>query len=113
MLARPSGGLVMILTTRAGDYFSTNQLHQLVTEPTYFIGDNKSCRGLVLTDQLNLFMNCEIIQINQVILNIRSPPPPPFSRRIWHYDRAQVEPIKRAISNYDWVTELNLRNTGP
>ena len=78
-------------------YFSTNQLHQHVTEPTFFVGDNKSCRVLVLTDQSNLVMNCEIIpslhtschqQLNHVILNIRCPPLPPFSRRIWHYDRA-------------------------
>ena len=39
-------------------------------------------------------------------LNIRSPPPPTFSRRVWHL-------IKRAISDYDWITELNLRNTNP
>ena len=86
-------------------YFSTNQLHQLVNEPTYFVGDNRSCIDLVLTDQPNL-TNCHH-QISQVSLNIRSPP----HSHIWHYDRAQVEPIKRAISNYDWVTELNLRNT--
>ena len=63
-------------------YFTSNQLQQLVTEPTYLVGDNKSCIDLVLKDQ----PNCEIIpslhtnchhQINQVTLNIRSPPPPP------------------------------------
>ena len=78
--------------------------------------------SFVLTDQPNLVINCEIIpslhtngqhQINQVTLHIRSPPPPPFRRRIWHYDRAQVEAIKRAISNYDWITELDLGNTDP
>ena len=46
-------------------------------------------------------------------MNIRSPPPPPFSRRIWHYDRAQDHLIKRAISDYDWITELNFRSTNP
>ena len=30
-----------------------------------------------------------------------------------HYDRAQVDHIKRAISVYDWITELNLRNADP
>ena len=86
------------------------------------VGDSKSCIDLVLTDQPNLVINCEIIpslhsnchhHINHVILNIRSPPPPPFSGRIWRYDRAQDHHIKRAISDYDWITELNFRNTNP
>ena len=34
------------------NYFTTNQLQQLVTEPTYLVGGNKSCIDLVLTDQL-------------------------------------------------------------
>ena len=98
------------------NYFTTNQLQQLVTEPTYLVGDSKSCIDLVLTDQPNLVINCKVIpslhtnchhQINHVTLNIRSPPPPPFSRRVWHYDRTQVDHIKRAISVYDWITELN------
>ena len=81
-----------------------------------------SCIDLVLTVQANLVINCEIIpslhanchhQINHVTLNIRSPPPPPFSRRVCHYDRAQVDHIKRAISLYDWITELNLRSADP
>ena len=75
----------------------------------------------LITDQPNIFINCEIIpslhtnchhQINQVPLNIRSPPPP-FSRRVWHYDQAQVHLIKRAISDYDWITEYNLCSTDP
>ena len=102
--------------------FTTNHLQQLVIEPTYLVGDNKSCIDLVLTDQPNLVTNCEIIpslhtnchhQINQVTLNIRSPSPPPFNRRVWHYERAQVDLIKRAIADYDWITELNLRNADP
>ena len=64
------------------NYFSTTQLQQLVTEPTYLLGDSKSCIDLVLTDQPNLVINCEIIlslhtnchhQINHITLNIRSP----------------------------------------
>ena len=43
-------------------------------------------------------------------MNTRSPPPPPFSRRIWHYDSAQVDQIKRAISSMIGTTELNFRN---
>ena len=101
------------------NYFTTNQLQQLITEPTYLVGDSKSCIDLVLTDQPNHVINCEIIpslhtnchhQINHVTLNIRSTPPPPFSRRVWYYDRSQVDHIKRAISIYDWITELNLHN---
>ena len=92
-------------------YFTINELYQLLTEPTYLVGDKKSCIDLVLTDQPNLVINCEIIpslhtnchhQINQVTINVRSPPPPPFSRRKWHYDRARVDLIKRAIIDYHW-----------
>ena len=86
------------------------------------VGNSKSCIDLVLTDQPNLVINCEIIlslhtnchhQINHVTLNIRSPPPPPFRRKVCHYDRTQVDHIKRAISIYDWITELNLRSADP
>ena len=103
-------------------YFTINELYQLVTEPTYLVGEKNSCIDLVLIDQPNLVINCEIIpslhtnchhQINQVTINVRSPPPPPFSRRKWHYDRARVDLIKRAIIDYDWVTELNLLATDP
>ena len=107
MLTRRSGGLVMTLTEGCAllNYFTTNHLQQLVTERTYSVGGSKSCIDLVLTDQPNLVINCEIIpslhtnchhQINHVTLNIRSPPPPPFSRRLWHYERSQVDRIKKS-----------------
>ena len=63
MPIRRSGGLVMTLTEDSAllNYFTTNHLQQLVTERTYSVGGSKSCIDLVLTDQPNLVINCEII----------------------------------------------------
>lgn len=35
-------------------------LKQLISEPTHLIGDSKSCIDLILTDQLNPFVNSEL-----------------------------------------------------
>ena len=86
-------------------------LQQMVHEPTHIVNNTKSCIDLVLTDQPNLVNECDIRpslhstchhQINHVVLNMKNPTPPPFSRKIWHYDRARVESIKAAIQQYDW-----------
>ena len=31
-------------------------LHQMISEPTHFVGQSKSCVDLIFTDQLNLFL---------------------------------------------------------
>ena len=84
-----------ILTTDLG-------LQQLTSEPTHFMGDSKSCIDLIFTDQPNLFLESGVHPSlqeqchHQIIfgkLSIKSPSPPPYRRRIWHYDRANATAI--------------------
>ena len=45
-------------------------------------------------------------------VNIKIPPPPPIERKIWHYNRANSNAIKRSMENSLWSQQLNL-NTDP
>ena len=35
-------------------------------------------------------------------INIRVPLPPTYVRKVWDYENANIEHIKKAISNFDW-----------
>ena len=92
-------------------------LHQLVHEPTHHITDSKSCIDLVITDQPNLINECSMLpplhttchhSMNHVTINVNNQPPPPYKRKVWHYERAQIASIKKAISQFDWKAELGL-----
>ena len=86
-------------------------LHQLINEPTHLIGNSRSCIDIILTDQPNLFLesgvhpslheNCH----HQIIfgkLSAKKLSPPPYKRRIWYYDRANVIAIKKSIEMFPW-----------
>ena len=97
------------------DIIASENLFQLVKEPTHITGSSLSCIDLVITDQPNLINNCAIMpslhtrchhQINHVELNIKNPPPPSYIRRIWHYQRAKENLIKKAITSFNWEREL-------
>ena len=86
-------------------------LHQLINEPTHLIGNSRSCIDIILTDQPNLFLesgvhpslheNCH----HRIIfgkLSAKNLSPPPYKRRIWYYDRANVIAIKKSIEMFPW-----------
>ena len=92
-------------------------LTQLIKEPTNFEANkNPSCVDLVFTDQPNLVLEsgtrnsldpyCHH-QITYSRFNFKIPPPPPFERKIWLYDRANVNLIRRCISNFPWERHLS------
>ena len=90
---------------------SSLDLHQLVSEPTHFIGNTKSCIDLIFTDQPNLFGETEIhpsidpLCRHNIIsgkINIRCPPVPPFNRQIWHYDKADSNAVRQSIQKFPW-----------
>ena len=77
--------------THLDQVFDSEGLHQLVNKPTYLVGNSASCIDLVLTNQPNLFIECEIHpslhstchhQINFSKVNNDNPPPKPYKRRL-------------------------------
>ena len=93
-------------------------LSQLISEPTNFEPNkNPSCIDLVMTDQPNLVLDsgtrasldsfCHH-QITYCKVNFNIPPPPPFERRIWHYDRANIPLLKRSIPCFPCFQHLNI-----
>lgn len=101
--------------TSTQQIFNDNGFIQLVNQPTYLTQHGRTCIDLVATDQPNFIMDCDIHpslhtnchhQVNFVKLNISCPPPPPYNRRLWHYERADPVLIQQAIYNYDWANNL-------
>ena len=45
-------------------------------------------------------------------VNFRIPPPLPFDRKIWHFNRANSATIKRSMTSFPWRQYLNI-NTDP
>ena len=92
-------------------------LHQLINEPTHIIGEHRSCIDLVLTNQPNIFLEAGVHpslhefchhQIVYGKLLISNLAPPPYTRRIWHYDRADSTAICRSIIMYQWNESFQL-----
>ena len=87
----------------------------MISEPTHFIGDSKSCIDLVFTDQPNLFiesgvhssLHCQCHhQIVYGKLSVSNLAPPPYKRRVWYYDKANVKAIQSSINLFDWHEHL-------
>ena len=100
MTTTPEGTEIEELITNLG-------LFQLISEPTNFEPHkNPSCIDLVVTDQPNIILDsgtrasldsyCHH-QIVHCKVNFRIPPPLPFERKIWHFNRENTAAIKRNI----------------
>ena len=86
-------------------------MHQLISEPTHIMGDSKSCIDVIFTDQPNLLVESGVHpslheqchhQIVYGELSIKNLSPPPYRRRIWFYDRADVLAIRKSIQMFRW-----------
>ena len=86
-------------------------LKQLIQEPTQILSNLSSCIDLVFTSQPNLVMesglhsslheNCHH-QLEYAKFNLKVWYPPPYERKIWHYQHANIDQIKRAIEQFPW-----------
>ena len=104
------------------EFFSQLGLSQLISEPTNFEPHkNPSCIDLVVTVQPNIILDCGTRasldsychhQIVHCKVNFRIPPPLPFERKIWHFNRANSAAIKRSMTSFPWRQHLNV-NTDP
>ena len=90
-------------------------LHQLISEPTHIIGDSKSCIDLIFTDQPNLIVESGVHpslheQCHHLIvygkLSVSNVALPPYTRRIWYYDRADFVAIMKSIEMFHWQEHL-------
>ena len=86
-------------------------LHQLISGPTHIIGDSKSCIDLIFTDQPNLFIYSDIHpslheqchhQMIHAKLSVRNAVPPPYTRKLWFYDRADITSIQTSVKMFRW-----------
>ena len=102
--------------------FSDLHLTQIISEPTHFMRDtcNPTCIDLIVTDQPNLVLNCGVRDSldatvkHKIVfckINFKIPPPPKYSRKFWHFDRARENSIKAAVLRYPW--EISLGNHNP
>ena len=78
---------------------------------THTIGQSKSCIDLIFTDQPNLFIESGVHpslheqcrhQIVHGKLSMKNYAPPPYSRKLWYYDRADFLAIRKSIDLYNW-----------
>ena len=92
-------------------------LSQLISEPTNFEPNkNPFCIYLVITDQPNLILDCGTRasldffspEITYCKVNFNIPSPPPFERKIWHYDRANIPLLKRSMFKFPRLQHLNI-----
>ena len=92
-------------------------LPQLIKEPTHILTDSSSCIELLLTSQPNLVMESGVhsslhknshYQIIYAKINFKVFYRPPYEYEIWHYQRANVDQIQRAIEQFSW--EKSFRN---
>ena len=90
-------------------------LHQLISEPTHLMGDSKSCIDLIFSDQPNLVIESGVHQSlheqchHQIVfgkLSVSNVSPPPHTRRIWYYDKADFVAIMKSIGMFRWQEHL-------
>ena len=97
--------------------FSYLNLTQILTEPTHFMRDDcePSCIYLIVTDQPRLVLDSGVRpsldntvkhHITFCKINFKIPPLPKYVRKIWHFNRANVDLIRRAICEFQWETNL-------
>ena len=86
-------------------------LQQIIKEPAHIIGDSSSCIDLISTTQPNLVMesgvhsslhsNCHH-HITFAKFNLKIHYLPPYEQEVRHYQKANVDQIREAISEFPW-----------
>ena len=97
------------------EFLDTNSLNQLINEPTNIRRESMSCIDLIITDQPNLFVEsgnnpalewqCQHHLVYGK-LNLSMLAPPPYSRTIWDYTKADIQSIHTVSSKIDWKSRF-------
>ena len=99
------------------DMLTSLGLSKVISEPTNFEpGKKPSCIDITVTDQPNIVLDSgtraslDSFCHHQIIYckaNIRIPPPLPFKRKIWHFNRDNTSAIKRSMTKFPWLQHLS------
>ena len=91
-------------------------LHQLITEPTHILPNSSSCIDLIFTSQPNLVLKSGVLaslhsnchhNITFAKFDLFIEYPPPYSRLVWNYSKADAPLIQQSASNFDWLQKLS------
>lgn len=102
--------------TALDEIIETNNLTQLIDEPTNIRGEGMSCIDLIITDKPNLFVESGVHlsldnhyqhQIIYGKLNISVPSPPPYKRTLWDYSKADSQSIQDMINEINWHSRFS------
>ena len=87
--------------------------------PTHIIGKRSSCIDLIFASQPNLVVesgvqsslhqNCHH-QIVFARFNLKVVFPPPYEREVWHFKKANVDHIRKAINGFQWEKSFQNMN---
>ena len=100
------GGLMEMKRLKAGN------LKICLLPLVLILAKKPSCIDLIVTGQpyiildsgtppsLDTFCHHQIIYCK---VNFRIPPPAPFERKIWHFNRANTAAIKRSMTCFPWI----------
>ena len=90
---------------------SSARYKQIIDKPTHVINNSMSCIDLIFCTNKNvisnygvdvsMFKKCHHNIIHGKI-DIRVPLPPVYVREVWDYNKANLENIKKAVSNFNW-----------
>ena len=97
---------------KLSDFMLLNCLEQLIDEPTHFPREDiETCIDLIFTDKASCFVDSGVIpspdprckhHVIHGTINFSVPSPPPYKRKIWKYDQANVREIKNKIGSLPW-----------
>ena len=94
---------------------STFGLQQIINEPTHISGHSSSCIDLIFTSQPNLVMESGVHsslhpichhQTTYAKFNLNIYYPPPYEREMWHYEKANIDPMRRSIYEFSDVLQI-------
>ena len=86
---------------------SQNGLHHEINEPTHILNNSGSHIDLIFNPQPNLLIESGVYQsshpnghhqITFAKFNLDKVHPPPYEKEIWHYQKANIDPIKRGTN---------------
>ena len=94
-------------------------MKQVITEPTHILENCSCCKDLIFSNQPNLITDSGVHptlhskchqQIIYSKLNLQIAYPPPYTRKIWYYNRSETDLINRSIESVDWSKFFSGKN---